>query len=92
MEVGKKNNNMGKFDTCDLFLSGTKLHPKELGLAQISLRTSGQKLGSGPPNPEKQALWHRHAVRTSMKNFGLINFGLIVLSLFLSVSSSMEFL
>ena len=31
---------------------GTKIQPKEEILGRISLRTSGQKLQSGPPNPE----------------------------------------
>ena len=45
--------------------------------------TSGQKLRSGPPSPgKKQAVWHGHPVRMSMKkNFGLKNFGLIFCSL-----------
>ena len=38
--------------------AGTKKEqPKEEVLGRISLRTSGQKLRSGPPNPGKQAFW-----------------------------------
>ena len=33
--------------------SGTKIQPKEEVFGRISLRTSGQKLRSGPPNPGK---------------------------------------
>ena len=52
-----------------------KISPKTEVFGQTSLRTSGQKLWSGPPNLEKQAFWHGHAARTStkkLKNFGLI--------------------
>ena len=37
----------------------------------------GQKLRSALQILEKYAFWHGHSVRTSMKNFGLKNFGLI---------------
>ena len=47
--------------------SETKKQPKEEVFGRTSLRISGQKLRSGPPNPGKQALWHRHATRTSTK-------------------------
>ena len=48
--------------------SGTKIQPKEEVFGRISLRTSGQKLRSGPPNPgKKQAFWNGHPARTSMK-------------------------
>ena len=47
--------------------SGTKIQPKEEVFGRISLRTSGQKLRSGPPNPGKQAFWNGHPARTSMK-------------------------
>ena len=44
------------------------MQPKEEVFARISLRTSVQKLRSGPPNPgEKQAFWNGHPARTSMK-------------------------
>ena len=33
--------------------SGTKIQPKEEVFGRTSLRTSGQKLRSGPPNPGK---------------------------------------
>ena len=36
-------------------LSGTKIQPKEEVFGRISLRTSGQKLRSGPPNPGKKS-------------------------------------
>ena len=45
-----------------------KFSPKTEVFGQTSLRTSGQRLRSGPPNPgKKQAFWHRHAARTSTK-------------------------
>ena len=56
--------------SCTLYTtSGTKNQPKKEVLGRISLLISAQKLWSGPLNPgefEKQALWHRHLVRTSM--------------------------
>ena len=36
--------------------SGTKIQPKEEVLGRISLRTSGQKLRLGPPNPGKTSI------------------------------------
>ena len=57
--------------------SGTKTHPKEEVSGRISLRTSAPKLRSGRQNSGKQAFKHGHPPRTSMKNFGLKNFGLI---------------
>ena len=65
------------------FFSGTKIQPKEEVFGRTSLRTSRQKLRSGPPNPGKTSISERafHAdVRE--KNFGLKNFGLIFRSLF----------
>ena len=60
-----------RFKICDASFvplsSGTKNQPKEEVLARISLRTSGQKLRSGPPSPGKQAFWDGHPARTSMK-------------------------
>ena len=48
--------------------SDSKNQPKEEVFGRTSLRTSGQKLRSGPPNPgKKQAFWHGHAARTSTK-------------------------
>ena len=48
--------------------SGTKIQPKEEVFGRISLRTSGQKLRSGPPNAgKKQAFWDGHPAQTSMK-------------------------
>ena len=44
-----------------------KISPKTEVFGQTSLRTSGQTLRSGPPNPGKQAFWHGHAARTSTK-------------------------
>ena len=44
-----------------------KISPKTEVFGRTSLRTSGQKLRSGPPNPGKQAFWHGHAARTSTK-------------------------
>ena len=59
--------------------SETKKQPKEEVFGRTSLRTSGQKLRSGPPKLEKTSIGGRgHAAWTSTKkNFGLKNFGLI---------------
>ena len=66
-------------------LSGTKNQPKEEVLARISLRTSGQKLRSGPPNPGKTSILGRTSrADVHEKNFGQKNFGLIFRSLELS--------
>ena len=51
--------------------SGAKNQPKEEVLGRISLR--GQALQI----LEKEAFWHGHPARTSMKNFVLKNFGLV---------------
>ena len=49
-------------------MSETKNQPKEEVVGRTSLRTSRQKLQSGPPNPgKKQAFWHGHAAWTSTK-------------------------
>ena len=40
-------------------ISGTKNQPKEEVLGRTSLRTSGQKLRSGPPNPGKTSILAR---------------------------------
>ena len=45
----------------------TKNQPKEEVLGWTSLRTTGQKLRSDPPNPGKQAFRHGHSARTSTK-------------------------
>ena len=50
-----------------LRFSGTKLQPKLEVFGRISLRTSGQKLRSGPPNPGKTSISERTSRRTSMK-------------------------
>ena len=50
--------------------SGKKIQPKEEVFGRISLRTSGQKLRSGPPileTKKKQAFWNGHPARTSMR-------------------------
>ena len=47
--------------------SGAKIQPKEEVFGRISLRTSGQKLRSGPPNAGKQTFCDGHPARTSMK-------------------------
>ena len=58
--------------------SGTKIQPKEEVFSRISLRTSGQKLRSGPPNPGKASILERTSrADVHEKNFGLKNFGLI---------------
>ena len=64
--------------------SGTKIQPKEEVLGRTSLRTSRQKLRSGPPKPGKTSISERtsHA-DVHDKNFGLKNFGLIFRSLVL---------
>ena len=49
----------------ELLGSVTKNQPKEEVFGRTSLRTSGQKLRSAPPNPRKQAFWHGRAARTS---------------------------
>ena len=62
--------------------SGTRIQPKEEVFGRISLRTSGQKLRSGPPNPGKTSILERTArADIHEKNFGLKNFGLIFCSL-----------
>ena len=51
-------------------ISETTNQPKEEVFGQTSLRSSSQKLRSGPPNPgkqKKQAFWNGHAGRTSTK-------------------------
>ena len=51
-------------------LSGTKIQPKEEVFGRISLRTSGQKLRSGPPNPGKKQAFGTFLeipARTSMR-------------------------
>ena len=53
--------------SCLSCLSGTKIQPKEEVFGRTSLRTSRQKLLSGPPNPGKQAFRNGHPARTSMK-------------------------
>ena len=62
--------------------TGTKIQPKEEVFGRTSLRTSRQKLRSGPPNPGKTSTSERtsHA-DVHEKNFGLKNFGLIFRSL-----------
>ena len=56
-------------------------HSKLCVLAEISLRTSGQKLRSGPPNAGKQAFWDPRQpdllTFPDEKTVGLKNFGLI---------------
>ena len=42
-----------------IHLSGTRIQPKEEVFGRISLRTSGQKLRSGPPNPGKTSISER---------------------------------
>ena len=62
--------------------SGTKIQPKEEVFGRRSLRTSGQKLRSGPPNPGKiSILAPTSRADVHEKNFGLKNFGLIFRSL-----------
>ena len=59
--------------------SETEIQPKEEVFGRISLRTSGQKLRSGPPNARKKTsiLGRTTPRRRPWKNFGLKNFGLI---------------
>ena len=58
--------------------SGTKIQPKEEVFGRTSLRTSRQKLRSGPPNPGKTKHFGTDMPRGHpRKNFGLKNFGLI---------------
>ena len=60
--------------------SETKNEPKEEGFGRTSLRTSGQKLQSGPPIPEKKKtsiLARTCRADVQGKNFGLKNFRLI---------------
>ena len=47
---------------------GAKNQTKEEVLGRISVRTSSQKLRSGPPNPGKQALWPGRLVRTKLRS------------------------
>ena len=61
--------------------SETKNQPKEEVFGRTSLRTSGQTLRSGPPNPGKKTFWHGRVARTSTNNFCLKNFGPIFRSL-----------
>ena len=49
--------------------SGTKIQPKKEVLGRTSLRTSRQKLRSGPQNPGKTTFRNGHPTRTSMKKF-----------------------
>ena len=71
---GKKSNLKQK--------SGTKIQPKEEVFGRTSLRTSRQKLRSGPPNPGKTSISERTSrADVHEKNFGLKNSGLIFRSL-----------
>ena len=72
----KFSSEIKNFDRDQKFRSGSnffdrwalwEIQPKEEVFGRISLRTSGQKLRSGPPNPGKQAYWNGHPARTSMK-------------------------
>ena len=55
-----------------------KISPKTEVFGRTSLRTSGQKLRSGPPNPGKNKHFGTDMPRgRPQKNFGLKNFGLI---------------
>ena len=47
--------------------SETKNQSKEEVFGRTSLRTSGQKLRSGPPNLKTKTFWLAHAARTSTK-------------------------
>ena len=67
---------LGVLDPCERFspiellkclFQKRKISPKTEVFGRTSLRTSGQKLRSGPPNPGKQAFRHGHAARTSTK-------------------------
>ena len=71
---------LSQMPSCNFGLrsSGTKNQPKEEVFGRISLRTSSQKLRSGPLNPGKESI----GAPTSRadiheKTFGLKNFGLI---------------
>ena len=81
----------GRFQKFDVIFSysGTKIQPKEEVFGRISLRTSGQTLRSGPPNPGKNKHFGMDMPRgRPRKNFGLKNFGLIFRSLFLCAFSA----
>ena len=86
-----------KFRRYPLYLKGrqqvseTKNQPREEVFCQTSLRTSGQKLESGPPNPGKSMHCAKHFAKhmprgRPRKNIGLKNFGLIFPSPLLSCS------
>ena len=74
MKIVKVAHLQSKFCTKDFFelrlilrkmlrYSGTKIQPKEEVLGRISLRTSGQKLRSDPPNPGKTSIFARTSMR-----------------------------
>ena len=74
-ELGQPNNNV---PTCQK----RKVSPKTEVFGRTSLRTSGQKLRSGPPNPGKNKHLGTDMPRgRPRKNFGLKNFGLMFRSL-----------
>ena len=75
-------------------LSGTKNQRQKRGSfgPDISLRTSGQKLRSGPPNPGKTSILGRHPARTSMKKLRLFTRPFFLFAPFAGHPSSSLFL